>query len=126
MPLSEDEEQILADIERRLTEDDPKFADAVSNSSLGDHLAHRLRWSILGFIAGFLMLLCFFISVWIAAVGFAIMVACAFIFYLAMKQLGREQLRVLGASGGLTGMIARLSRREFDNERVDPPADPDA
>ncbi len=42
MPLSEHEQRILAEIERRLLEEDPKFAQQVG-SSFQAHLARRLK-----------------------------------------------------------------------------------
>jgi len=41
MPLSEHEQRILAEIERRLLEEDPKFAQQVG-SSFRAHLARRM------------------------------------------------------------------------------------
>jgi hypothetical protein len=44
MPLSEQEQRILEDIERRLQQEDPRFAQQVSRSSLYSHLTRRIRW----------------------------------------------------------------------------------
>lgn len=121
MPLSEHEQQILDDIEQRLLAEDPRFAEAVSRANLADHLARRLRWSILGFIAGFIGLLSFFFNVWVGAAGFALMVVCTFVFYLAIKQLGQEQLRVMAQNGSLSfsSLIARLVGRMRGDGRDD-------
>lgn len=111
MPLSEHEQQILDDIEQRLTRDDPRFAETVSNTTLATHLARRLRWSILGFTAGLIMLMLFFVNLWIAAAGFALMVGCAFVFYLAIKRLGQEQLRI-----SFPALVARFARRSMPED----------
>ena len=71
MPLSPDEQRILDDIEQRLSQEDPRLAEAVSRTSLYTHLARRIRWSALAFLAGFLMLMAFPVSLWVAAVGSA-------------------------------------------------------
>ena len=49
MPLSEHEQRILAEIERRLLEEDPKFAHQVG-SSFRAHLARRMKLAVAGFI----------------------------------------------------------------------------
>ena len=51
MPLSDHEQRILAEIERRLLEEDPKFAHQVG-SSFRAHLARRLKLAVAGFILG--------------------------------------------------------------------------
>ena len=75
MPLSPDEQRILEEIEARLSEEDPRLAEAVGRTSLYTHLARRIRWSALAFLAGFLMLMLFPVSLWIAAAGFGVMLA---------------------------------------------------
>ena len=45
MPLSEHEQRILAEIERRLLEEDPKFAHQVG-SSFRAHLGRRLKLAV--------------------------------------------------------------------------------
>ena len=75
MPLSPDEQRILDEIEERLAQEDPRLAEAVSRTSLYTHLARRIRWSLLAFLAGFLLLMAFLMAfpdlLWVAAVGFA-------------------------------------------------------
>ena len=51
MPLSEHEQRILAEIERRLLEEDPKFAHQVG-SSFRAHLGRRLKLAVVGFVLG--------------------------------------------------------------------------
>ena len=62
MPLSDHEQRILEEIERRLAEEDPRLAEQVSNTSLYTHLARRIRWASLTFLVGFVMLLLFALS----------------------------------------------------------------
>ena len=70
MPLSEHEQRILEEIERRLAEDDPKLVEQVGRTDLYTHLARRIRLSAVAFLVGFVLLLLFVFSRWIAAVGF--------------------------------------------------------
>ena len=113
MPLSEHEQQILEDIERGLTEEDPRFAHSVSRQTLYTHLAIRIRWATVGFVAGFLLLLLYVVSIWIALAGFALMLASAFIAYRALKQIGQDQLRLVSHEGrfSLPLFLARVTGR---------------
>lgn len=112
MPLSEHEQRILEDIERRLKEDDPRLANAVATTSLYRHLARRIRWASLAFLAGFVMLLMFWLSLWVALAGFAVMLVSALFVYGAMKQIGQDQLRSLQQGGlSLASVLARLQGR---------------
>jgi hypothetical protein len=113
MPLSEHEQRILDEIERRLAEEDPRLVESVSRASLASHLVGRIRWSLLGFVLGFGMLMLFALSIWIAVAGFAAMLASALLVYHYLKQMGRDQLRQLERGGRLsvTGALARLAER---------------
>ncbi len=113
MPLSPDEQRILDEIEERLSEEDPRLAETVSRTSLSSHLSSRIRWSVLAFLAGFVMLMLFPIELWLGAVGFGVMLASALLVYRYLKQLTREQVRAMQQSGrfSITAMLARMSER---------------
>ena len=113
MPLSPDEQRILDEIEERLAEEDPRLAETVSRTSLSAHLSGRIRWSLLAFFGGFVMLMLFPIQLWLAAVGFGVMLASALLIYRYLKQLTREQVRAMQQSGrfSITAMLARMSER---------------
>ncbi len=113
MPLSEHEQNILDEIERKLAEEDPRLAEQVSRTSLYTHLARRVRWAILAFLAGFLMLMAFSVSLWVAAVGFGVMLLSSLLVYRYLKQLGKDQVRAIQRSGhhSLASILARLSER---------------
>ena len=117
MPLSEHEQRILDRVERRLTEEDPRLVESVSRTSLTIHLLRRIRWSLLAFFAGFFMLMCFFISVWIAIAGFAVMVTSAMLVYHYLKQMGNDQLAPARA-----GRAVVAHRRARPMDRTVPPA----
>jgi hypothetical protein len=87
MPLSEHEQRILAEIERRLLEEDPKFAHQVG-SSFRAHLGRRLKLAVAGFILGLIVVISstFFENVAIGVAGFVIMLACVFLFVRTMRR----------------------------------------
>lgn len=122
MPLSPDEQRILEEIEQRLSEEDPRLAEQVSRTSLYTHLARRIRWSLLGFLVGFVMLMSFWASLPVAVAGFGVMLASSLLVYRYLKQLGRDQVRAIQQQSGrfsLAGLLARLAERF--RERPHPP-----
>ena len=116
MPLSEHEQRILEEIERKLSEEDPRFVRTVGHATLHTHAARRMRLGALLFIIGFFMLLLFPVASWgqwAAIAGFGVMLAAALLVYHYLKQMGREQLQSMGTGGrfSLTAYLARLAER---------------
>ena len=113
MPLSDHEQRILEEIERRLAEEDPRLVEQVGRTTLSSHLARRIRLAALAFFLGFLALLFFAVSMWWAVVGFGVMVAAALAITHYLRQLGRDQIRALQESGrfSLAGFLGRLASR---------------
>ena len=89
MPLSDHEQRILEEIERRLAEEDPKLDEQVGRTDLYSHLARRIRLASLAFVVGLVLLLLFVLNAWIGAIGFVVMVLSALLIY-----------RYLGSSDG--------------------------
>jgi len=96
MPLSEHEQRILAEIERRLLEEDPKFAHQVG-SSFRAHLARRLKLAVAGFIIGLVVLVAGFVqNVAVGVAGFVIMLASVFVFVRTMRRRATVERPVNG------------------------------
>ncbi|HEX2373007.1 MAG TPA: DUF3040 domain-containing protein [Actinomycetota bacterium] len=97
MPLSEHEQRILAEIERRLLEEDPKFAHQVG-SSFRAHLARRLKLAVAGFIIGLIVVISapFLENVAVGVAGFVIMLACVFVFMRTMRRRATVERPVSG------------------------------
>ncbi len=86
MPLSEHEQRILAEIERRLLEEDPKFAHSVG-SSFRAHLARRLKLAGAAFVLGLVILLAGFLkSPYLGLAGFALMLFAIFDFVRTLRR----------------------------------------
>jgi len=113
MPLSDHEQRILEEIERRLAEDDPKLVEQVGRTDLYTHLSRRIRLATLAFVVGVLLLLLFVIWPWVAALGFVMMVLSAMLIYRYLGQLGRDQVRAMQQEGRLsmTGLLDRIAAR---------------
>ena len=78
MPLSEHEQKMLAQMEQALASEDPKFASQMQGRGLTS-IQHR-RWiiGVVGVVAGLgLVLVGINTTMWVGAIGFAVMVAAA-------------------------------------------------
>ena len=75
MPLDDNEQKILAEIERQFYEEDPELARAVRNIHKPSRVGVRL--SIVGMVAGLAVIIAFFATnTAIALAGFALLVGC--------------------------------------------------
>jgi hypothetical protein len=98
MPLSEHEQRILAEIERRLLEEDPKFAHQVG-ASFRAHLARRLKFAVAGFVLGLIVVVAGFVqNVAFGVAGFVIMLASVFVFVRTMRRRATVERPVAGAA----------------------------
>jgi hypothetical protein len=114
MPLSEHEQRILEEIEKRLSEEDPRLAESVAKASVSSHAWRRIRWGMVAFAGGFILLLFFVANIWFAVVGFAVMLASGLLVYHYLKRMGRDQLQVQSERAGhlsVTAALARLAER---------------
>jgi hypothetical protein len=135
MPLSDHEQRILAEIERRLLEEDPKFAHQVG-SSFRAHLARRLKLAIVGFVLGLIVLVVGFVNyVALGVAGFVIMLASVFLFVRTMRRRAsverpanaagapQQPAKRPGPAGGLDSWWSRATERwrQRWEERGGPP-----
>ncbi|MBA4810280.1 MAG: hypothetical protein CBC37_02405 [Acidimicrobiaceae bacterium TMED77] len=122
MPLSEDEQRILSQIEQQLHETDPALAKEVATTTVYTHSARNIKWSILGFIVGLVtIVLTLSVSFWLAFIGFVMMLAAALLFEQNLRRLGRagmNQLSMNVQSGSLRNSLS--GRRGKLRERFRP------
>ncbi len=115
MPLSEDEQRILREIEENLSATDPKLVQQVSDTTLYRHAARVIRWSVVGFVGGLLlMVLTFTSTLFLGVVGFLVMLGCALTIEHHVRKLGRAGLESLTSSmrnGALKNMLANAGNR---------------
>jgi len=110
MPLSEHEQRILEEIERRLAEEDPRLVQSVAKATLASHALRRIRWGIAGFVVGLALLPLIVWSVWFGLASFVFMLMSALVIYQYLKRVGRDQLRSYGERGGHLSVTAALAR----------------
>ncbi len=90
MPLSEDEQRILAEIERNLHESDPRLAREVGETTVYRHALGSLKWSILWFVLGTVaMVAALPVHYLLAFVGFLVMMAAAVGFERNLRLMGK-------------------------------------
>ncbi len=115
MPLNEDEERILAEIERQFHATDPDSAKRISSTTLQRYLARNCKWAAVGFMIGLVILIVAFASSWILGIfGFLIMLASAVVLIQnlhKMSRLGLEQVSRSIGSRNLNEAVEDFSRR---------------
>jgi hypothetical protein len=87
VPLNEDEQRILEEIERQFYEEDPELARSVADASLRSKFRPQRRFAIAAFAVGLVVMLASFTtSAWIAAAGFVVMLASAGWFVTSLRK----------------------------------------
>jgi hypothetical protein len=94
VPLSEDEQRILLEIEQRLTEEDPDLVREVASTTVYTHALRNLKLATLLFIVGFVAML------WLLGThallsfgGFLIMLVAALVFERNARRLGKAGMQ---------------------------------
>ncbi len=126
MPLSEDEQRILKEIEENLSATDPKLVQQVSDTTLYRHAARAIKWSAVGFVLGLVLMLFTFTSTLVlGVVGFAVMLGCALAIEHNLRKLGRAGIESLTGSmrnGALKNMLGNAGERWRDRWGRDDPS----
>ncbi len=90
MPLSEDEQRILHEIERSFYEHDPAFAKGVSETTLYRQAGRNAKWAFLGLVAGFVLLIVSFASNrFLGFAAFLLMLSCALVLERNFRKMGK-------------------------------------
>jgi len=123
VPLSDEEQRILSEIEQRLYESDPDLAREVSSTTVYTHAFRNLKWSALGFVVGVvLMIVTLSVSFVLAFGAFVIMLASALYFERNARRLGRvglEQMTQNRRTGSLKDYLGNTSQRMRDRLKRD-------
>jgi hypothetical protein len=124
VPLSEDEQRILHEIEQQFYETDPDLAHAVGSTSLYRHAFRRIKYATLTFILGIGVLVWALISLgYIAAFGgFLIMFGSVLWFERNARKLGRAGLQQMTSSmraAGLRDALGNTRNRMRDRFKRD-------
>jgi hypothetical protein len=94
VPLSEDEQRILSEIEQHLYASDPALAREVGSTTVYRHAGRNLKWAGVCFVAGLaFMVLTFTASILLAFAGFLVMLGSAIFFERNLRKMGRAGWR---------------------------------
>ena len=123
MPLSEHEQQMLAQLEQALASEDPRFAHQMRGGAVQTQRRRRLVIGLLGLVVGLgLVLLGVNTTMWVGVGGFAVMVAAVAYALSPVKTLdveapaarGHERRGRAASSGFMHKLDERWERRERD------------
>lgn len=124
MPLSEEEQKILREIEAQLHATDPGLAEQVSRTTLYRHAARAIKWAVFGFAAGLVLLLVTFTTNLVAAfAGFLAMLGCLFVIERNLRRMGKGAFDTLTgrsrSGGGLRNVLGETGQAWRDRFRHD-------
>lgn len=122
MPLSEEEQKILREIEAQLNATDPALVDQVTRTTVYRHAGRNIRFAMIGAIAGLVIVLTQFTnSTAVAVVGFVVMLGSLLVVSDNLKKMGKASINdFFGLRGGAPrpGFVEALRdrmRREPDD-----------
>jgi len=113
VPLSEDEQRILRQIEESLGTDE-RFAQAVSPSGLYRHSARKVRWAIFGVLVSLVATIALLrVHYMLAFVGFLGMLTCVLVIERQLRAIGKAGLQDLAATIKSSRLNAQNIREKF-------------
>lgn len=118
MPLSEDEQRILSEIETHLYESDPELAREVAETTVYTHAFRNIKWAALGLLAGaVLMVWLLSVSFFFSFGGFLVMLVSLLFLERNARRVGRAGLGKMSQSmggGGLRNAVGGAGARMRD------------
>lgn len=118
MPLSEDEQRILREIEASLSASDPQLVQ-LSETTVYRHAWRNIKWAVLGAVLCLVALvLTFTVSMWLGALSFLGMLGCSWIIAVNAQKLGRAGMQSVSSQlrGGTLGSATRQWRDRFKRD----------
>jgi hypothetical protein len=123
VPLSEDEQRILKEIEANLSATDPALVQQVSETTLYRHASRTIKWAVIGFLAGLLLLIFTFTrALVLGVVGFLVMLACLLVIERNVRKMGKAGIDSFTSSmrgGALKGKLGDAGRKWRERWRRD-------
>jgi hypothetical protein len=109
VPLSEDEQRILRQIEEQFYVHDPAFAEKVSAPGLYRPAFRKARWAVVGLVASLVGLVLTLQVHFLASFAFFVaMLLCAFVIENNLRKVGRA---------GLNGVRTSVNQRRREADR---------
>jgi hypothetical protein len=105
VPLSEDEQRILHEIEQQLYETDPGLARDIADTTIYTHAYRNLKWGVLAFLVGVVVLIATLaVSFVLAFGGFLIMLVSALAIERNARKLGKAGMQQMTQSMKTAGL----------------------
>ena len=105
MPLSEDEQRILSEIEQQLYQSDPGLARDIADTTVYTAASRGLKWSIVGFVVGLVVLVVALQFHFLLAFGgFLIMLFSALAAERNARRLGKVGMQQVAQSSRVSGL----------------------
>lgn len=99
MPLSEDEQRILTEIEQHLYESDPKLVHEVAKTTVYTHAFRNMKWATVGFVLGVVLMIVLLATNFVLAFGgFLLMLGSVLVFERNARRLGKAGLNQMTRS----------------------------
>lgn len=121
MPLSENEQRMLEQMERALYAEDPKFATALEGSELRTYTRKRVYQAVAGFLVGIALLMAGMVAqqIWISVVGFLVMLGCAVLAVTGWRKAPKsgEEQSGGGSAGAAPSSPAGTRQRRQPRQR---------
>jgi hypothetical protein len=112
MPLSEHEQRVLAELEESLTRLDPQLAKSAHDKNVYVHAGRRVRQSIVGFVAGLIVLVLYFSrNIWLGLLGVAVMFLSAILLERNVRLLGKASWRDVTRRAAADDVVAPVGAR---------------
>jgi len=123
VPLSEDEQRILSEIEAKLYESDPGLARDIADTTIYTHAYRNLKWGLLGFFAGLVMLVLTLQVAWyLSFAGFVVMLVSALTVERNTRRMGKaglDQITQSMRAAGLRDYFGNTSSKMRDRFKRD-------
>jgi hypothetical protein len=105
VPLSEEEQRILGEIEQQLYASDPDLAQEIADSTVYRHAARNLKWAVFGFVVGIAIILgTLHISFVLSFVGFLVLLGCTLSIVRDLRRMGKAGMTQLSETMRASGM----------------------
>jgi len=119
MPLSEDEQRILREIEASLSASDPELVQ-LSETTVYRHAWRAIKWATLGCVLALVALVfTFTISMWLGVAAFLVMLGCSLVIAKNVQKLGKAGMASISSqvrSAGTIGNVTKQWRDRFNRD----------
>ena len=123
MPLSDDEQRILHEIEKEFYDSDPEFAREVGETTLYKHALRNIKWAVILGVVGLVgVVAALQVHFGLAFVAFLTIFACAVVIERNLRKMGKAGFqKVTGQvrSGQMRANMGGFSERMRNRLRQD-------